>query len=98
MSLPLFQSNTRTNGVASTKPPVAPSLIRQAPPDELRRLTVDGVFGGSYERPEAEVLEVRTSTSRPDHGFIKCRTTTLNQNGEPVQVLVMNLLVQARPK
>ena len=46
---------------------------------------------------ESEVLEVRRSTSRPVQGFIKCRTTTLNQNGEPVQVLVMNLLVQARP-
>jgi acyl dehydratase len=46
---------------------------------------------------ESEVLKVRRSTSRPGQGFIKCRTTTLNQNGEPVQVLVMNLLVQARP-
>jgi acyl dehydratase len=45
---------------------------------------------------EAEVLEVRTSHSRPDHGFVKCRTTTRNQHGEPVQVLVMNLLVEAR--
>jgi len=45
---------------------------------------------------EAEVLEVRRSKSRPGQGFVKCRTTTLNQNGEPVQVLVMNLLVQAR--
>ena len=46
---------------------------------------------------ESEVLEVRASNSRPGQGFIKCRTTTLNQKGEPVQVLVMNLLVQARP-
>jgi len=46
---------------------------------------------------EAEVLEMRASTSRPGQGFIKCRTTTVNQNGEAVQVLVMNLLVQARP-
>ena len=46
---------------------------------------------------EAEVLEVRRSNSRPNQGFIKCRTTTLNQKGEPVQAVVMNLLVQARP-
>ena len=46
---------------------------------------------------EAEVLEARPSTSRPGQGFIKCRTTTLNQDGEPVQVLIMNLLVQGRP-
>ena len=51
---------------------------------------------GDELRVEAEVLEVRRSKSRPSQGFIKCRTTTLNQNGEPVQVLVMNLLVQAR--
>ena len=51
---------------------------------------------GDELRVEAEVLEVRRSKSRPGQGFIKCRTTTLNQNGEPVQVLVMNLLVQAR--
>jgi acyl dehydratase len=52
---------------------------------------------GDELRVEAEVLEVRPSSSRPGQGFVKCRTTTLNQNGEPVQVLVMNLLVQGRP-
>jgi len=46
---------------------------------------------------EAEVLEARASSSRPGQGFVKCRTTTLNQNGEPVQILIMNLLVKARP-
>jgi acyl dehydratase len=45
---------------------------------------------------EAEVLEVRASSSRPGQGFVKCRTNTLNQDNEPVQVLVMNLMVQAR--
>jgi acyl dehydratase len=44
---------------------------------------------------EAEVLAVRPSQSRPGQGFLKLRTTTLNQHGQPVQVLVMNLLVQA---
>jgi acyl dehydratase len=46
---------------------------------------------------EAEVLEVRPSRSRPGQGFVKCRSTTLNQHREPVQMLVMNLLVEARP-
>jgi len=46
---------------------------------------------------EAEVLEVRPSRSRPGQGYVKCRATTLNQRREPVQVLVMNLLVDARP-
>jgi acyl dehydratase len=45
---------------------------------------------------ESEVLEVRPSRSRPTHGFVKFRTTTSNQRGEPVQVLVMNLLVELR--
>ena len=46
---------------------------------------------------EAEVLEVRRSNSRPRDGYVKVRSTTVNQKGEPVQVLVMNLLVQSRP-
>jgi acyl dehydratase len=45
---------------------------------------------------EAEVLAVRPSESRPGQGFVRVRSTTLNQNREPVQVLVMNLLVQTR--
>jgi acyl dehydratase len=43
------------------------------------------------------VLEVRASKSRPDQGMIKLRTTTLNQNGEPVQISVGNLVVPRRP-
>ena len=46
---------------------------------------------------ESEVLDVRPSKSRPDQGVIKVRTTTLNQNGEPVQVFVGNLIVLRRP-
>jgi acyl dehydratase len=46
---------------------------------------------------ESEVLEVRSSKSRPDQGLIKVRTTTLNQDGEAVQVSVGNLLVPRRP-
>lgn len=46
---------------------------------------------------EAEVLEVRPSKSRPEQGMIKLRTTTLNQNGEAVQVSVGNLVVPRRP-
>ena len=34
---------------------------------------------------ETEVLEVRTSKSRPDRGLVKLRTQTINQNGEMVQ-------------
>jgi acyl dehydratase len=47
---------------------------------------------------ESEVLEVRPSKSRPDQGLIKVRTTTLNQDGEAVQVQVGNLIVPRRHK
>jgi acyl dehydratase len=45
---------------------------------------------------ESEVLEVRPSKSRPDRGLIRVRTTTLNQDGEPVQIYTGNLLVPRR--
>jgi acyl dehydratase len=48
-------------------------------------------------RVESQVLEVRPSKSRPEIGLIKVRTTTLNQDGEAVQVLVANLIVPRRP-
>jgi acyl dehydratase len=46
---------------------------------------------------ESEVLEVRPSRSRPTQGLVKMRSTTLNQNNEPVQVIVANLIVPRRP-
>jgi len=48
-------------------------------------------------RLENEVLEARPSKSRPGQGLIKVRTTTLNQKGEAVQILVANLVVRRRP-
>ena len=45
---------------------------------------------------EAEVLEVRPSKSRADIGLVKVRTTTYNQENQPVQVLVSNLVVPRR--
>ena len=45
---------------------------------------------------ESEVLDVRPSKSRPDQGVIKVRATTFNQNNEPVQVFVANLIVRRR--
>jgi acyl dehydratase len=52
---------------------------------------------GDTLRLVTEVLEVRPSKSRPDQGLMKVRTTTLNQNDEPVQVMVSNLVVMRRP-
>lgn len=48
---------------------------------------------GDELRVESEVLEVRPSKSRPEQGMIKVRTTTLNENGEAVQIFVGNLVV-----
>jgi acyl dehydratase len=53
---------------------------------------------GDELRLDIEVMEVRPSKSRPDQGLIKVKTTTVNQNGEPVQVSVGNLVVPRRPK
>jgi len=55
------------------------------------------VRAGDELHVEVEVLEVRPSRSRPGEGYVKCRSTTINQDGQPVQVLVMNLLVPGRP-
>ena len=52
---------------------------------------------GDELRVESEILEVRTSTSRPEHGLLKIRTTTLNQRDEVVQMSVGNLVVPRRP-
>ena len=53
---------------------------------------------GDELRVESEVLEIRPSKSRPDQGLIKVKTTTMNQNGEAVQISIGNLIVLRRPK
>lgn len=62
--------------------------------DEMR--WPNPVRPGDELRAEIEVLEVRPSRSRADRGLVKMRTTTLNQRDEPVQVLVMNIVVERR--
>ena len=52
---------------------------------------------GDALRLESEVLDVRPSRSRPEQGLVKVRTTTFNQNDEPVQVMTSNLVVPRRP-
>jgi acyl dehydratase len=46
----------------------------------------------------SEILDVRPSKSRPDQGLVKVRTTTFNQNNEPVQITIGNLLVPRRTR
>ena len=55
------------------------------------------VRAGDELRAESEVLEIRPSKSRPDRGLIRVRTTTFNQNNEPVQIYTGNLIVPRRP-
>ena len=73
--------------------PIAGGIIG-AGTDELR--WPRPVRPGDELRVESEVLEVRPSRSRPQQGLMKLRTTTLNQNDEPVQIMVANLLVPRR--
>ena len=45
---------------------------------------------------EIEVLETRTSRSRPRQGVVKILITTLNQHGDPVQTFTPTLFVDRR--
>jgi acyl dehydratase len=53
---------------------------------------------GDVLRVESEVLEIVPSRSKPQQGFAKIRSTTLNQHGETVQVLTASILVFRRNK
>ena len=46
---------------------------------------------------ESEILEVRPLEIAPGARTGQVRTTTFNQRGEPVQILVVNLFVPRRP-
>ena len=52
---------------------------------------------GDELRVECEVIDVRPSKSRPELGMIKLRTTTLNQDDEPVLEYVVKLVVRRQP-
>jgi acyl dehydratase len=51
---------------------------------------------GDALRVEIAVIETRQSRSRPQHGVVKVRVTTLNQHGETVQTFTPTLLVERR--
>jgi hypothetical protein len=60
------------------------------------QLVTTGSARGSASGRKRSV-EIRASKSRPDQGIIKVRATTPNQNNEPVQVSLGNLIVRGRP-
>jgi acyl dehydratase len=99
---------TMFGGLAASGWHTAAATMRLLVEGELK--PAGGIVGAGFEefrwikpvrpgdelRVESEVLEVRPSKSRPEQGLIKVRTTTLNQNGEAVQVLVGTLVVPRR--
>jgi acyl dehydratase len=60
-------------------------------------LWLKAVRPGDELRVEIEVLETRSSRSRPGQGLVKLRITTLNQEGEAVQTFTPTLFVDRRP-
>jgi acyl dehydratase len=100
--------NSLFRGLAASGWHTAAMTMRLLVEGELR--PAGGIIGVGFEelrwprpvrpgdelRIESEILEVRASKSRPEQGLIKVKTTTLNQNGDAVQVFVGNLIVPRR--
>jgi acyl dehydratase len=51
---------------------------------------------GDTLRVESEIVEIVPSRSKPNQAFVKVLNTTLNQNGEPVQVFTAKILAFKR--
>lgn len=71
---------------------------------------VGGIVGAggeiSWPRPtrpgavltvDIEIVDLARSRSRPDRGVVTVRNRTLDQSGEPVQILTARLVVPCRP-
>jgi len=53
---------------------------------------------GDALRVEIEVLDTRTSRSRPTQDLVKILITTLNRDGDPVQTFTPTLFVDRHPQ
>ena len=51
---------------------------------------------GDTLRVESEIVEILPSRSKPNQALVKVRSTTLNQDGEPVQVFTGKILAFKR--
>ena len=64
--------------------------------DELR--WPNAVRPGDVLRVETEIVDLRTSKSKPSHGIVRLRNTTTNQRDEIVQSMLASALVPRRAK
>jgi acyl dehydratase len=62
--------------------------------DELR--WPNAVRPGDALRVETEIVDLRESKSKPDHGIVRIRNVTTNQRGEIVQTMFASALVPRR--
>jgi acyl dehydratase len=53
---------------------------------------------GDTLRLHCEIIDVQESKLRPTRGTVRVRMTTLNQNDQPVQTMIANLLAFRRPE
>ena len=53
---------------------------------------------GDELKIKVEILEVRSSRSKPHQGLAKIKTTTLNQHGKAVQVYVAQIVILGRKR
>jgi acyl dehydratase len=51
---------------------------------------------GDILHVETEIVEIVPSRSKPNQGIVRVRNTTLNQNGEPVQIFTAKILAFKR--
>ena len=52
---------------------------------------------GDTLRVESEILEILPSRSKPNQAVVRVKSTTLNQDGEPVHMFTAKVLVFKRP-
>jgi acyl dehydratase len=78
--------------MVTTGPPFASGIIGAGGEINWPRPTRPG----DVLRVESEIVEILPSRSKPNQAFVKVRNTTLNQNGEPVQVFTAKVLVFRR--
>jgi acyl dehydratase len=54
-------------------------------------------YPGDTLQVETEILAIRPSATNPARGIVTARNQTFNQNGDPVQIAVVKMLVPRRP-